>query len=97
MASIITRKKELLPHVDSDGWYHIPHRGDGSKAAWPKPVPGGYNYYHASTQHLIDCIRQDRDPIVNVEWGRHITEMMVGAIESSRTGKRYEMTTTLHA
>jgi hypothetical protein len=32
---------------------------------------------------------------VNVEWGRHITEMMAGAIESSRTGRRYDMTTTL--
>ncbi len=94
MASIITRKKELLPRVDSDGWYHISPRGDASKAVWPKPAPGGFNYYHASTQHLIDCIRQDRDPIVNVEWGRHITEMMVGAIESSRTGRRYDMTTT---
>lgn len=52
-------------------------------------------YYHQSTQHLIDCIQEDRDPLINVEWGRHITEMMVGALESSRTGQRYGMTTTL--
>ena len=94
-ASIIARRKELLPGVDEDGWHRIPIQGDVSRAAWPKPIPGGFNYYHASTQHLIDCILQDRDPLVNVDWGRHITEMMVGAIESSRTGRRYDMTTSI--
>jgi predicted dehydrogenase len=94
VASIISSKRDLLPRVDGDGWYHISPPANVGQAAWPKPAPGGFNYYHASTQHLIDCILEDRDPIVNVEWGRHITEMMVGAIESSRTGKRYEMTTT---
>jgi hypothetical protein len=95
MASIITSKPELLPHVDKDGWYHMPVQGDVSKAEWPKPTPGGFNYYHESSQHLLDCICENRDPVVDVEWGRHVTEMMVGAIESSRTGRRYEMTTTL--
>lgn len=92
-ASIISTHKELLPNVDGEGWYRIPPQGDISKAVWPKPTPGGFNYYHASSQHLIDCILEDRDPILNVEWGRHITEIMYGAIESYRTGARYEMTT----
>lgn len=95
LASIISSRKELLPHVDSDGWYRIPQVGDVSKAVWPKPIPGGLNYYHASSQHLLDCILEDRDPILNVEWGRHITEIMVGAMESSRVGQRYRMTTSL--
>jgi hypothetical protein len=30
-----------------------------------------------------------------VEWGLHITEMMAGAVESSATGRRYDMTTTV--
>ena len=93
-ASLISTRKDLLPTTDEDGWYTIPHRGDGSKAKWPQPAPGGFNYYHVSTQHIVDCILEDRDPVVNVEWGRHITEMMYGAIESSRTGARYNMTTT---
>jgi len=96
-ASIISSRRDLLPRVDADGWYRIPVTGDPSKTPWPKPTVGGFNYYHASTQHLIDCILQDRDPIVNVEWGRHITEMMYGAVVSARTGQRYEMTTTLTA
>ena len=94
-ASIISTHKELLPHVDADGWFHIPVRGDPTKAKWPQPTPGAFNYYHESTQHLIDCILEDREPIVNVDWGMHITEMMAGAIESSRTGERYDMTTTV--
>jgi hypothetical protein len=94
-ASIISARKDLLPQIDADGWYHVPPKGDFSKAAWPKPAPGSFNYYHASTQHLVDCILADRDPILNVEWGRHITEMMIGAIESARTGQRYTMTSTV--
>jgi len=93
-AAIISSRKELLPHVDADGWCRMPARGDLSKARWPQPVPGGFNYYHESTRHWINCILEDRDPLINVEWGRHINEMMCGAIESSRTGRRYDMTTT---
>jgi predicted dehydrogenase len=94
-ASIISKRVDLLPQVDADGWFHIPPRGDGSKAKWPQPTPGAFNYYHQSTQHLIDCILQDRPPLVNVDWGLHITEMMAGAAESYATGQRYAMTTTL--
>ncbi len=95
MASIISSRRDLLPSVDDDGWYHIPERGDLTKAAWPKPTPGSFNYYHQSTQHLIDCILEDRDPLVNVEWGRHITEMLYGALQSAQSGQRYTMTTTV--
>jgi predicted dehydrogenase len=94
-ASIISSRKALLPHIDEDGWYHVPLRGVSSKAKWPQPTPGAFNYYHESTQHLIDCILQDREPVVNVDWGLHITEMMAGALVSSQTGERYDMTTTL--
>ncbi|MBT4502231.1 MAG: Gfo/Idh/MocA family oxidoreductase [Gemmatimonadetes bacterium] len=95
MASIISTRKELLPEVEEDGWFHIRGRGDGSKAKWPQPTPGAFNYYHESSKHLIECILEDREPIVGVDWGLHITEMMAGAIESSQTGRRYDMTTTL--
>ena len=94
-ASIISTRKDLLPQVGADGWFHIPLRGDSSQAKWPQPVPGGFNYYHRSTQHFIDCIIEDREPIVNVDWGLHITEMMAGALESSRRGTVYQMTTRL--
>lgn len=94
-ASVISKHKKLLPSIEADGWYHLYPRGDFSKAKWPKPVPDGFNYYHESTRHLIECILEDREPLMGVEWGLHITEMMAGAIDSYTTGKRYEMTTTL--
>ncbi len=94
-ASIISERKDLLPHVDADGWYHIPPRGDWTRAKWPQPTPGSFNYYEESTRHLIDCILEDHEPLINVDWGLHITEMMTGALESSRTGQKYRMTTTL--
>ncbi len=93
-ASIISDRRDLLPHTDDKGWYHIPTRGDHSKAQWPKPVPGAFNYYAESTKHLCECIRQDCEPIPSAEFHRHITEMMWGALESQRTGCRYVMTTT---
>jgi predicted dehydrogenase len=94
-ASIISRRKDLLPQVDADGWFHIPERGDASKAKWPQPTPGAFNYYHQSTQHLIDCILGDREPVPDVDWGLHVTEMMTGAVESFDNGQRYTMTTQL--
>ena len=62
--------------------------------------PGAPSFRHfvnagSATQHFIDCILEDREPIVGVDWGLHITEMMYGTEESARTGVRYVMTTTL--
>ena len=94
-ASIISKHTEMLPRVEADGWYHLYPKGDVSKAKWPQPAPGGFNYYHELTRHFIDCILKDRDPLVNVEWGLHITEMMAGAVISAESGSAYEMTTTI--
>lgn len=94
-ASIISSRRELLPEVADDGWFHIPLRGDRSKARWPVPVPGAFNYYHESSRHLVECILEDKEPLVNVDWGLHITEMMYGALQSSQTGTLYQMTSTL--
>lgn len=95
LSSIISTRKDLLPQTDERGWYTLEPLGDFSKARWPKPIPGGFNYYHESSKHFVQCILENREPLVNVDFGLHITEMMWGALESSRTGKRYEMTTRL--
>jgi hypothetical protein len=65
---------------------------DPRSGGWPKP--SSFDYYSESSKHLISCILEDKDPIPNVEFGRHITEMMYGALVSAGTGRRYEMTTT---
>lgn len=92
--SIISKHKDLLPHTDEDGWYHIDQE-PRPPSPWPIPAKGGWIYYHESTKHLAECILEDKEPIVNAEWGTHITEIMFGVLESSRTGTRYQMTTTL--
>lgn len=93
-ASFNSTRKDLLPETDEDGWYHIPNEKTSGPSQWPIPPKDGFNYYHHSTDHLIDCILEGKDPLVNVEWGRHVTEMMHGALQSSESGIRYEMTTT---
>lgn len=94
-ASVISRHRDKLPETDASGWYHIPVRGDLSRAKWPQPVPGGFNYYHESARELIDCIVTDRTPQPTVEWALHITEMMAGALTSAQTGETYRMTTSV--
>jgi len=94
-ASMISKHKELLPEIADDGWYHLKQRGDVSKAKWPIPTPGDFNYYHESTHHLIACILDDRQPLVNEDWGLHITEMMVGAVISYTSGEKYKLTTSI--
>ncbi|MHB9034995.1 MAG: Gfo/Idh/MocA family protein [Anaerolineae bacterium] len=93
--SIISSRRDLLPEISEDGWYHLPLAGDVTRAAWPKPLPGGFNYYHASSHELLEAIRTKREPFPGLEWGLHITEMMTGAVESWQTGCRYELRTSL--
>jgi predicted dehydrogenase len=91
--SIISSRTGVLPETDDDGWYHIDEKPTGP-SRWPIPAPGMFNYYHESTRHLVECILNDTDPVVNVEWGRHITEIMYGVVQSDRTGTRYRMKST---
>jgi hypothetical protein len=44
--------------------------------------------------HFVDCIVNDKDPLPNVEWGRHISEIMIKSIESARTGKALNLEST---
>lgn len=94
-ATMSSTRRDLIGSTDEFGWRDFPVEGDWRSRVWPKPVPGGFNYYHESSSELMECIRQDRDPFTNVEWGRHINEMLTGAIESARSGRRYTMTSTI--
>lgn len=94
-ASFISSRRGALSMVDADGWEHWPATPQRRRADYPKPAPGASSYYQASTFHLLDCIVNDLEPRVGLEWGLHITEMMVGAKVSADTGRRYELQTTL--
>jgi len=65
---------------------------DGSQAATEttKHFPR-WHYYSNSTRNLLDAIVNDTDPAPNIEYGRHISEVMIKSLESSRTGKTLEI------
>ncbi len=67
-------------------------RGRLAKSTWERSER--WRYSEASTRHLLDCIVNDREPLASIEWGRHVSEIMVESIESSRTGKAVELATS---
>ena len=61
-------------------------------------IPVRYGYVENSRGlGLADfawCIQNGGNPRVNGEGSLHVLEMMLGVLESSKTGKHYKMTTT---
>ncbi len=49
-----------------------------------------------SHQHWIDCIREGiQPPLTNARTARHVTEIMLAGLESSRTGRTVEVTSRI--
>jgi predicted dehydrogenase len=73
--SVLTTKKDSkynISHGEAhDNWYYF------------GTMPPGEN----QLVHFVDCINNDRDPLPNVEWGKHVSEIMIKSLESARTGK----------
>jgi myo-inositol 2-dehydrogenase/D-chiro-inositol 1-dehydrogenase len=46
--------------------------------------------YPHELKHFIDCVRNDREPLVTGEDGRAVLEMMYAAYESAGTGRKVE-------
>jgi predicted dehydrogenase len=44
--------------------------------------------------HLVDCVREKKAPILSAEHARHALEIMLKVTESARTGKTLELTTS---
>lgn len=44
--------------------------------------------------HLVDCVWEQRQPVLSAEHARHALEIMIKAIESARSGQAVELTTT---
>jgi len=63
---------------------------------WFSPIGWGryFDYYSADVDHLVDCILEDKDPLPNVEWGRHVIEILTKSLESARVGRTLDLTTT---
>lgn len=80
--SVMTKRKESK-YYSPDGWYCI------SREEFPH-----WDYIVASTEHLFDCILNDKDPLPSIEWGMHVSEIMIKSIRSSRMGRKLRVTST---
>jgi predicted dehydrogenase len=45
-------------------------------------------------KHLVDCIVERKRPVLSAEHARHALEIMLKAIETARSGRAIELTTT---
>jgi predicted dehydrogenase len=45
-------------------------------------------------KHLVDCVKEGKKPVLSAEHARHALEIMIMAIESARSGKAIDLTTT---
>jgi len=77
--SVLTLKKESKYYSPS-GWYNVP------KEELPR-----WNYYVASTEHFLDCVANDKDPLPGIDWGMHVSEIMIKSIQSSRTARALKL------
>lgn len=52
--------------------------------------------YHvfSDIMHLVDCVRNDKAPVVTAEHARHVIEIIEGGYRASETGQTQELTTT---
>jgi len=82
--SVLTKRKDSRYHSQR-GWYHV-----------PKKQFSRWNYYAVSTEHFLDCIINDKDPLPSIDWGMHVSEIMIKSIQSSRTGRTLRITSTFH-
>lgn len=55
-----------------------------------------FDTYHNAcmVEHLADCLRDGTRPLLSAEHARHTLEIMIMALESARTGRAIELTTT---
>jgi myo-inositol 2-dehydrogenase/D-chiro-inositol 1-dehydrogenase len=62
----------------------------GSTVGWSFPVyEETWNYgFHAEMAHFVDCVQNDRNPLVSGEDGRAVLEVIFAAYESARTGRK---------
>ncbi|RLI25829.1 hypothetical protein DRO57_02885 [Candidatus Bathyarchaeota archaeon] len=80
------------------GAYALAYKDVKSGRGWVKvdwDSVGGrwWNYYAASTKHFLGCIVKDEEPIPNIDWGAHVSEIMIKSIMSSRTNRIMEVET----
>ncbi|MEN6478275.1 MAG: Gfo/Idh/MocA family oxidoreductase [Anaerolineales bacterium] len=52
------------------------------------------HHVYSDIMHLVDCIRNNKQPVVTAEHARHVIEIIEAGYRSSETGRAIELTTT---
>lgn len=52
------------------------------------------HHVYSDIMHLVDCIRNDKQPVVTAEHARHVIEVIEAGYRSSATGQAIDLTTT---
>ncbi len=62
----------------------------GSTKGWSFTIyEEAWNYgFHAEMAHFVDCVQNDKQPLVTGEDGRAVLEILFAAYESARTGRK---------
>jgi predicted dehydrogenase len=65
----------------------------GSTMGWTFPIyEEAWNYgFHAEMAHFVDCVQNDKKPLVSGEDGRAVLEVIFAAYESARTGGKVSL------
>lgn len=71
----------------------------GSTSGWSFTIyEEAWNYgFHAEMAHFVDCVQNDKPPLVTGEDGRAVLEVLFAAYESARTGRRVTLPFTTTA
>jgi myo-inositol 2-dehydrogenase/D-chiro-inositol 1-dehydrogenase len=71
----------------------------GSSKGWSFTIyEESWNYgFHAEMAHFVDCVQNDKPPLVTGEDGRAVLEVLFAAYESARTGQRVALPFTTNA
>lgn len=71
----------------------------GSTQGWSFTIyEEAWNYgFHAEMAHFVDCVQNDKQPLVTGEDGRMVLEVLFAAYESARTGQKVKIPFTTDA
>jgi len=77
----------------SAGGYGYAVEKAGSTVGWSFPIyEEAWNYgFPQEMAHFVDCVQNDRPPLVTGEDGRAVLEAIFAAYESARTGRKVEL------
>ena len=50
--------------------------------------------HHLGVEHLVDCILNEREPVLNLDHALHVVEIVERCAQSAATGRTLELTST---